>query len=136
MLSFAGYGGSKAAIEAETACLASALAGTGVTANVLLPGGPTATRMTRNFPGPASRMLQPEIMVGPVLYLASDASSGVTGRRFVAKDWNPALPAEEAAGAAGAPVAWTALVPATSAPVSTLPGRHAPARKDHPSPTS
>jgi len=118
MLSYGGYGGSKAAIEAETACLARALIGTGVTANVLLPGGPTATRMTRNFPMPAAEMLQPEIMVGPILYLASDASSEVTGRRFVGKDWDPALPAEKAASIAGAPVGWTALVPAAAAPVA------------------
>ena len=129
MLSFGGYGGSKAALEAETACLAKALAGTGVTVNVLLPGGPTATRMTRNFPAPASRMLQPEIVIGPILYLASDASCGVTGRRFVAKDWDPALPAERAAALAGAPAAWEALVPQASATDSNLPGRHEPLRQ-------
>lgn len=130
MLAFGGYGGSKAAIEAETACLAKALAGTGVTANVLLPGGPTATRMTRNFPTPAGEMLQPDIVVGPILYLASEASSAVTGRRFIAKDWDPALPAEKAASIAGAPVAWTALVPppANASPQGE-PG--ARIRKDH-----
>jgi NAD(P)-dependent dehydrogenase (short-subunit alcohol dehydrogenase family) len=121
MLSYGGYGGSKAAIEAETACLAKALAATGVTANVLAPGGPTATRMTQNFPTPAAQMLQPEIMVGPILYLASEAASGVTGRRFIAKDWDPALPAEKAASMAGAPVAWTALVPPPAAANCTTP---------------
>jgi NAD(P)-dependent dehydrogenase (short-subunit alcohol dehydrogenase family) len=120
MLSYGGYGGSKAAIEAETACIAKALAGTGVTANVLLPGGPTATRMTRNFPTPAAEMLQPEIVIGPILYLASDASSAVNGRRFIAKDWDPALPAEKAASIAGAPVGWAALVP-PAAPLAANP---------------
>jgi NAD(P)-dependent dehydrogenase (short-subunit alcohol dehydrogenase family) len=132
MLSFGGYGGSKAALEAETACLAKALAGTGVTVNVLLPGGPTATRMTRNFPTPAGKMLQPEIMIGPILYLASEASSAVTGRRFIAKDWDPALPADKAASIAGAPVAWTALAPSPAdAPPQSRPGAQPPIRKKH-----
>jgi NAD(P)-dependent dehydrogenase (short-subunit alcohol dehydrogenase family) len=119
MLSYGGYGGSKAAIEAETACLARALAGTGVTANVLAPGGPTATRMTQNFPTPAAEMLQPQIMVAPILYLASDAASAVTGRRFIARDWDPKLPAEKAASIAGAPAGWAALVPPAAAAIHT-----------------
>jgi 3-oxoacyl-[acyl-carrier protein] reductase len=49
MLRFAVYGGSKAALEAHTACMAQDLAGTGVTANVLVPGGGTATRMASSI---------------------------------------------------------------------------------------
>lgn len=113
MLSFGGYGGSKAAVEAETACLAAALSGTGVTANVLLPGGPTATRMTSGFPTPAAEMLQPDIMAAPVLYLASDASAADTGMRFVAKDWDVALPPERAAALCRAPAGWPDLIPRT-----------------------
>src|SRR3546814_20117453 len=38
-----GYGGSKAALEAPTAIMAGDLSGTGVTAHVLVPGGPATT---------------------------------------------------------------------------------------------
>jgi 3-oxoacyl-[acyl-carrier protein] reductase len=110
MLLYGGYGGSKAALEAETACMASDLAGTGVTANTLLPGGPTASRMTAAFPTPPEDMLQPDIVVGPILYLAAPASNGVTGRRFIAGLWDPALRPEQAAAVAGAPIAWKGIV--------------------------
>ena len=39
------YGPSKAALEANTRIMSSDLADTGVTANVLIPGGPANTRM-------------------------------------------------------------------------------------------
>ncbi len=43
------YGGSKAAHEATAAAMAEELAGTGVTVNILVPGGPVNTRMTAGF---------------------------------------------------------------------------------------
>ena len=46
-------------------------------------------------------MLQPEIMVPPLLWLVSDAAAGVNGRRFIAADWDAALPPEQAAEKAG-----------------------------------
>jgi 3-oxoacyl-[acyl-carrier protein] reductase len=107
MLRFAVYGGSKAALEAHTASMAQDLAGTGVTANVLVPGGGAATRMVEGLGLPMSSFIDPEVMAAPIVWLASDASNGVTGRRFIARDWNQALPPAEAAAIAGAPVAWT-----------------------------
>ena len=107
MLRFAPYGGSKAALEAHTASMASDLEGTGVTANVLAPGGPAATRMTRNFSIPPERMIKADAMVGPIVWLASDASNGANGRRYIAALWDPSLPPDDAAKVAGAAVAWT-----------------------------
>lgn len=99
------YGSTKAAGEAMMAALSDRLSDTGVTANVLLPGGPTATRLTNQIFDP-SRMLQPAIMAPPVLWLASDASDGVTGRRIIAAKWDPACaPAE----AGIYPIAWSGL---------------------------
>jgi 3-oxoacyl-[acyl-carrier protein] reductase len=46
-------------------------------------------------------------MAEPVAWLASDASNGVTGRRFIAAKWNGRLSPAQAAQAASAPVAWT-----------------------------
>lgn len=106
MLRFMPYGMTKAAGEAFTAALSTSLHSTGVTANVLVPGGMTATRMTQRRGDPGT-MLQPQIMGPPIAWLASDASGHVTGRRFIAARWNAALTAEQAAQAAGSPVAWS-----------------------------
>ena len=94
----------KASGEAFIAALAASLQSTGVTANALLPGGPTATRMVADFGDPKT-LLQPEIMAAPMAWLASDASDNVTGRRFIAAKWNAALDAAQAAQAACTPVA-------------------------------
>jgi NAD(P)-dependent dehydrogenase (short-subunit alcohol dehydrogenase family) len=102
---YAAYGMTKAAGEAFITALAASLQSTGVTANVLLPGGMTATRMVAHV-GDPKRLLQPGIMAAPVTWLASDESNGVTGRRFIAAKWNAALTPAQAAQAASAPSAW------------------------------
>ena len=96
------YGASKAAAEAAMAGLAADLEGTGVTSNVLVPGGVTNTPLVGEDAGDRSKMLQPEIMVPPLLWLVSDAAAGVNARRFIAADWDRSLPAEQAAEKAGA----------------------------------
>ena len=102
------YGPSKAALEAFSAIMAKDLAGTGVTVNVLVPGGMTNTGMIPLEAGYAREdLIQPAVMAPPLNWLVSDAASGVTGRRFLAIHWDPSLPPEEAAAKAGAPVAWT-----------------------------
>jgi NAD(P)-dependent dehydrogenase (short-subunit alcohol dehydrogenase family) len=103
------YGASKAAAEAAMAVLAADLKGTGVTANVLVPGGVTNTPLVGEDAGDRARMLQPEIMVKPLLWLVSDAASDVSARRFIAADWDVALPDELAAEKAGAPIAWLGI---------------------------
>jgi NAD(P)-dependent dehydrogenase (short-subunit alcohol dehydrogenase family) len=107
---FAAYGASKAATEALTAVMAADLAGTGVTANVLVPGGPADTPMVVEESGfDRASLLRPEVMVPPLLWLVSDAADAVTARRFIAARWDPALTATQAATAASAPVAWLDL---------------------------
>lgn len=102
------YGPSKAALEAFSAVMAKDLAGTGVTVNVLVPGGVTNTGMIPQEAGyKRGEMIQPEVMTPPLNWLVSDAAGGVTGRRFLGVHWDPKLPPEEAAAKAGAPVAWT-----------------------------
>ncbi|HLG89172.1 MAG TPA: SDR family oxidoreductase [Alphaproteobacteria bacterium] len=109
------YGPLKAALEASTRIWAVELKGTGVTVNVLLPGGRSDTPAipgegvgTRAAPFTAGEgrrgqegindtgFLPPAIMAPPLLWLASDESNGVTGRRFVARDWSDAKPTAEA----------------------------------------
>jgi NAD(P)-dependent dehydrogenase (short-subunit alcohol dehydrogenase family) len=104
------YGPSKAALEALSAIMAKDLDGTGVTVNVLVPGGVTNTPMVSNEAGfDRTKLIQPEVMVPPPLWLVSDAAEKVTGRRFLGIHWDPALPPEQAAQRAGAPVAWTSI---------------------------
>ena len=79
----------------------------------LLPGGPVATRMA-NPAGTATGLLPPDVMAAPIVWLASDASDHVTGRRFIAARWNSALTDAQAAQAAGAPAAWAAIATAAS----------------------
>jgi NAD(P)-dependent dehydrogenase (short-subunit alcohol dehydrogenase family) len=104
------YGPSKAALEAVSAIMAKDLDGSGVTVNVLVPGGVTNTGMVPLEAGYArEEMIQPETMAPPLVWLVSEAATDVTGRRFLAVHWDPALPPGQAAEKAGAPVAWTAI---------------------------
>jgi NAD(P)-dependent dehydrogenase (short-subunit alcohol dehydrogenase family) len=106
MLKMPFYGGSKAALEAHTSAMADQVEGTGVTANVLIPGGATASSMTLELGVPREAMYSPEIMDAPIRWLTSDAANGVNGRRFRACDWDAGIEPHLAAEAAGAPVAW------------------------------
>ncbi len=105
------YGPTKAAHEAFIAAMAAQLEGTGVTANVLIPGRGVATNMTGG-PRPAGEpdnRLQPEVMQAPVVWLASSASDGFNNRRLVAEFWDDELPIEERLARASAPAAWPQL---------------------------
>lgn len=97
---FSPYGPSKAALESETIIWAQDLAGSGVTVNALLPGGATRTGMIpATFPEHLrEKLIDPAIMVPPLLWLASGTSDGISGRRFVAAEWRE----DQAATAAAA----------------------------------
>ena len=103
------YGSSKAAAESAMAVLAADLEGTGVTSNVLVPGGVTNTPLVGDDAGDRAKMLQPDIMVPPLLWLVSPAADGVNARRFVAADWDTSLPPAQAAEKAGVPIAWLGI---------------------------
>jgi NAD(P)-dependent dehydrogenase (short-subunit alcohol dehydrogenase family) len=101
------YGPSKAALEAATSVWAKDLDGTGVTCNVILPGGATDTKFIPGD-GPNRRgadgMLLPADILNPViLWLLSDAANGVTASRFIGRLWDAALPPDEAAARARQP---------------------------------
>jgi 3-oxoacyl-[acyl-carrier protein] reductase len=101
------YGMSKAALEAATVSWSEDLKGSGVTVNVLVPGGPTNTSfIPQGAPFDRAAMVQPEVMAAPIHWLASPASDRVTGCRIVARDWDVRLAPNEAAKAACAPAAW------------------------------
>ena len=103
------YGAGKASAEAAMAVLSNDLKGTGVTCNVLVPGGVTDTPLVGDDAGDRSRMLRPDVMVPPLLYLVSDDAAGVNGQRFIGADWNATLPQAQAVDKSGAPIAWTSI---------------------------
>lgn len=105
---FSPYGPSKAALESETIIWAQDLAGTGVTVNALLPGGATDTGMVPQDIAPDLRkkLLPPDIMVPPLLWLVSEAASGVTGSRFDARLWDTSLTPQQAAEKSRAAAGW------------------------------
>lgn len=85
---FSPYGPSKAALESATVIWSKDLAETGVTVNALAPGGPADTRMIPQVEGgDRAKLIQPEAMVAPIVWLLSPRSDGVTGRRIIAKEW-------------------------------------------------
>jgi NAD(P)-dependent dehydrogenase (short-subunit alcohol dehydrogenase family) len=101
------YGGSKAANEAHSAAMADDLKNTGVTLNVLVPGGMVKSRMTVSAQAIyKSGLFEPEIMVDPLLWLTSSDADGVTGKRLIAAYWDSELPATQSLEKCSAPIAW------------------------------
>src|SRR5260370_8064684 len=87
------YGPSKAALEAFSAIMAKDLADTGVTVNVLVPGGVTNTGMVPLEAGyDRAEMIQPAVMAPPLNWLISDAAGAATVRRFLPVHSDPTLP--------------------------------------------
>jgi NAD(P)-dependent dehydrogenase (short-subunit alcohol dehydrogenase family) len=92
---FVPYGPSGAAVEALARVMAADLAGTGVTSNILLPGGATATGMIPAEMAEQLRghLLDPAIMGAPIVWLASPEAAGVHDERIVARDFREWLAA-------------------------------------------
>jgi len=102
------YGPSKAAHEALVAIMARELEGTGVTANVLVPGRAVLTNMTA-VDGVRDGLLQPEVMQAPVVWLASSASDGFNGRRIIGEQWDESLPIEQRLAKCSRAAGWPEL---------------------------
>jgi NAD(P)-dependent dehydrogenase (short-subunit alcohol dehydrogenase family) len=85
---FVPYGPSRAGAESLSHIMTEDLKGYGVDVNMLLPGGATDTGMIpdhlREGLKEKIKLLSPDIMAGPICYLASDRSNGITGERIVA----------------------------------------------------
>ena len=98
------YGATKAALEAISLSWAQDLINTGVTVNTLAPGGSVDT----DFVLPAVRrqilnkeinkhFYPAEVIVPAAVWLASSASDGITGCRYIGANWDQTLPAKKAA---------------------------------------
>jgi NAD(P)-dependent dehydrogenase (short-subunit alcohol dehydrogenase family) len=87
---FVPYGPSRAGSEAMSTIMSEDLRPYGVAVNVVLPGGATDTGM---IPGDVpeevrARLLPPEIMGRPAVFLASAEADGLTGARIVATEFD------------------------------------------------
>ena len=89
------YGASKAALEMATEIWAKELEGTGVTANIVNPGagantpGMAAEMRARSAAAAVPLLVEPDGMVGPLLFVVSRAADIVNGFRFDANNWHP-----------------------------------------------
>ncbi|MDN3353695.1 SDR family oxidoreductase [Actinomadura sp. DC4] len=90
-LGFVPYGPSRAGSEALSRIMAADLAGSGVTVNMLLPGGATATGMVPvDGPDGGHDLIDPAVMEAPIVWLASAGAADVHDERIVAvefEDW-------------------------------------------------
>jgi NAD(P)-dependent dehydrogenase (short-subunit alcohol dehydrogenase family) len=115
MLRVLPYGATKSALESMSAVWAAELAGTGITVNVLVPGGPTDTPFVGDGSGwKREQMLRPQIMAQPASWLMSDAADQFTGRRITAAEWDIALAVDEAARRASRAIGWSELADQTA----------------------
>ncbi len=103
------YGATKAALEMATEVWAKDVAGTGLTVNIVNPGaGANTPGMAEEMrqasrEGKVPRLVEPDEMVPPLLYVVSREADAVNGYRFDANAWDVRLPAAEAAKKAGRP---------------------------------
>ena len=104
---FSPYGPSKAALESATVIWSKDLAGTGVTVNALAPGGPADTRMIPETEiSDRSKLIPPDLMVAPIVWLMSRQSDGINGRRIIAKEWDTERLHSEPIEKIGIPAGW------------------------------
>ena len=91
------YGPCKAALEAMSSGHAQEFAGSGVTVNVVLPGGPVDTPMVPEESGfDRHALIAPTTMAPPIAWLCSEAADEVTGNRYIAAYWDASKAPEEA----------------------------------------
>ena len=114
------YGPVKAGLEAMAAGHAKEFDGTGITVNVIVPGGPADTPMVPASSGLRREDLIPPVaMTYPLLWLCSTGADRVTGKRYVAAKWDPAAPIEAVRAASEAPIGWPELAGAPVWPGGT-----------------
>jgi gluconate 5-dehydrogenase len=97
---FVPYGPAGAGVEALARVMAADLADTPVRANMLLPGGATATGMVPDGGLSDERragLLDPAVMGPPIVWLASPEAAGAHDERIVAVDFADWLAARRAA---------------------------------------
>jgi 3-oxoacyl-[acyl-carrier protein] reductase len=101
------YGPSKAALEMATEIWAKELSGTGVTVNIVNPGAgantPGMAKEMREWSatGKAAKLVEPDEMVAPLLFVVSHEADKVHGYRFDANTWMANVPPADSAQRTG-----------------------------------
>lgn len=96
------YGASKAALELATEVWAREAEGTGLTINIVNPGAGANTLgmaeeiRRRSADGNAPRLVEPDDMIPPLLWVVSEAANNINGWRYDANTWDASLAPEEA----------------------------------------
>jgi len=104
------YGPSKAALESMSAGHAQEFEGTGITVNVVVPGGPADTPMVPEAAGfKRADLIPPTKMLGPILWLCSDEAASVTGNRYIAAQWDANAAVTANRKVSEAPAGWPGL---------------------------
>src|SRR6202040_1374292 len=99
----------KPGLEMATEVWAKDAAGSGMTVNIVNPGAGANTpgmadeMREASAAGRVARLVEPDEMVPPILFVASREADTVNGWRFDANLWNPAPPPRDAALLAGRP---------------------------------
>jgi NAD(P)-dependent dehydrogenase (short-subunit alcohol dehydrogenase family) len=107
---FQPYGPCKAGLEAMAAAHAQEFAASGITVNVVVPGGPADTPMVPRESGfKREQLISPNVMAPPMLFLCSEEAGAITGNRYVASHWDAGLAPAEAEARCRTPIAWTQL---------------------------
>jgi gluconate 5-dehydrogenase len=106
---FVPYGPSRAGAEALSQIMTEDLRPSGISVNILLPGGATDTGMIPDgFPDAArDRLLRPAVMGPPAVFLASAEAEGLTGERIVATEFDRWLAAFRSRRHTGVPPSGT-----------------------------
>ena len=111
------YGGTKASLEAHSAALAQEFEGTGITVNVVVPGGVADTAMVPDELGfDRAALIRPEVMLPPILWFLSEGPDAPNNKRVLAARWTPE--SEAAGDPAVRPIGWPgvgskAIIPET-----------------------
>ena len=79
-----------------------------MTCNVIIPGGPADTRMisATGVYENRDKLIQPEVMVEPLICLLSEDSGAINNRRFRAALWDPSADIAQNLDVCGDPIAW------------------------------
>lgn len=96
------YGASKAALEMASEVWAREAEGTGLTVNVVNPGagantpGMAEEMRAWSVEGSRPKLVEPDSMVPPLLWVVSEAADEITGWRYDANAWDASIPPHEA----------------------------------------
>lgn len=113
------YGGTKASLESHSSAMAQELEGTGITVNVVVPGGVADTAMVPDELGfDRATLIRPEVMLPPIFWFISEGPQAPNNKRVLAATWTP--DADVRGDPSVRPIAWPgvgskAIIPALKA---------------------